>query len=156
MRILLLCLLIIGLTACAKQPRPQQPSTATEATVALAESAASINHSLIQLNATEQAANPPLSVAAPPNPASYGMAIPASLDWTGPAEPAIKQIAIASDYKFKVTGTKPSMPVLVSVHQHNSTLGSILRNIGLQCKRYAQVIIYPKSKIIELRYTESS
>ena len=156
MRILFLFLLVIGLAACAKKPVAKPPSTATEASVALAESAASINHSLIQLNATEQAANPPLSVAAPPNPASYGMAIPASLDWTGPAEQAIRQIAIASDYKFKVTGAKPSSPVLVSVHQHNSTLGSILRNIGLQCKRYAQVIIYPKSKTIELRYIESS
>ena len=156
MRLLVLVLITLSLAACAKTPAPSPPSPTENASIALAEAANSVNSSLIQLDATEQAANPPLDIAAPPNPATYGMAIPASLDWSGPAEQAIQEIANAANYKFNVLGPEPSMPIIVSVHEHNSTLGDILRNIGLQCGKRAQVVIYPKSKTIELRYVESS
>ena len=155
MRLLVLIFITLCLSACAKSP-PPVPSTTENASLALAEAANSVNSSLIQLDATEQAANPPLSIATPPSPASYGMAIPASLDWTGPAEQAITEIANAANYKLSILGPEPSMPIIVSVHQHNSTLGDILRNIGLQCGHRAQVVIYPKTKTIELRYIESS
>ena len=155
-RVLILLLISFGLAACAKKAPVPTPSVTQNATVALAESANSINHSLIQLDATTQAANPPADVASPPSPATYGMAIPASLDWSGPAAAAVRELATAADYQFKILGPKPSMPIIVSVHSHNSTLGEILRNIGLQCKKRAQVVIYPKLKTIELRYVESS
>jgi len=155
MRLVILLFFIIGLAACAKKPAPP-PSELQNATVALAETADSVNHSVIALNTTEQAANPPVSIATPPNPDTYGMGIPASLSWEGPAEQAVAAIAKASNYRFRVLGAKPSLPVLVSVHENNSTLGDILRNIGLQCRKQAQVVVYPKIKTIELRYTESS
>ena len=156
MRFITVAFLAFALTACAKSPPVKAPNLEQDATVALAESADSVNNSLITLNAVNQAANPPKDISTPPDPATYGMAIPASLDWSGPAAQAVNEVANATGYKFKTLGTPPSMPMLVSVHEQNTTLGDILRDIGLQCKDYAQIVIYPKSKTIELRYIERS
>jgi hypothetical protein len=155
MRLLILIFAALALAACAKKA-PQAPSHSQDAAVALAQSANSVSQSLQNLDATEQAANPPHSVTAPPNPATYGMAIPASLNWTGPADTAIAKIAEASNYKFRTVGQKPVIPLIVSVNRKNSTLGAILRDIGLQCKQQAQVVIFPKLKLIELRYLEQN
>lgn len=131
---------------------PTAPSVGQNATVALAEAANSVNRSLIQLNATEQAANPPQNIAEPPAPSTYGMDIPASLEWNGPVEKAVAELAKAASYNFKIIGNPPSMPILVYVSQQNSNVGDILRNIGLQCKNQASIVVYPKNKLIELRY----
>lgn len=153
MRRLSIALLCLALAACASKPVPQPPSEADKANILLAESARSIDHSLIALNSTEQAAYPPASVSSAPDPATYGMAIPASLVWSGPIEPALKQIATASSYKLKIVGASPAIPILVYVNEPNSTVGDLLRNISLQCKNRAQVVLFPRTKTIELRYT---
>lgn len=153
MRCLSIALLCLALTACASKPVVQPPSSTDKANTLLAESARSIDHSLIALDATEQAANPPQSVSSAPDPSTYGMAIPASLVWSGPVEPALREIATAASYKVKVIGTAPAIPVLVYVNEPHSTLGDLLRNIGLQCKNQAQIVLFPRTKTIELRYT---
>lgn len=159
-RVVLLFIAVVaalGLTACAKHPTPaEKPTPAISAKIALAEAAQSVSHSINKLNETEQAANPPLSVSAMPNPATYGMNIPASIDWTGPAQSIVKSIAQAASYRFKVLGAKPSAPLIVSLSEHHSNLGTILQNIGLQCRKRASIVVMPHSKTIELQYLQSS
>ncbi len=41
-----------------------------------------------------------------PNPASYGMAQQVSIDWSGPVEPLLKQLANASGYRLRSIGAK--------------------------------------------------
>jgi|GEM_PF-1133823 defect in organelle trafficking protein DotD len=157
--VLLLLIAAISIAGCAKTPTGPasvQPKKSINAKIALAEAATSVSHSINQLNATEQAANPPLSISNLPNPATYGMNIPASLNWTGPVEAIARSIAQAADYHFRVLGARPSAPVIVSVTEHNSNLGLILQNIGLQCRKNASIVILPKSKTIELRYLQRS
>jgi defect in organelle trafficking protein DotD len=158
-RLFIIALAALALAACAQKPTGPasvRPSPSINAKATLAEAATSVSHTMNQLNATEQAANPPLMVAETPSPATYGMNIPASLDWTGPAESIIKSIANAADYRFKVLGERPSSPVIVSISEHHSNLGTILQNIGLQCRKRASVVVLPARKIIELRYLQSS
>ena len=143
----------ILITACHKAPQTTLEEQSThDAYVSLAEAADSVSHSLTQLGATEQAAYPPISVAEPPNPATYGMEIPASIEWAGPVEPLIRQIAAATNYRFKALGKKPSIPINVSVTAKNLPMGDILRDVGYQCGKRAQVIVFPSQHIIELRY----
>jgi len=142
------------LTACTKAPPtppPDQEST-HQAYVALAEAADSVSESLNQLGATEQAAYPAQTVSEPPNPSSYGMEIPTSIEWNGPVEPLVKQIAEATSYQLKVLGQAPSIPIIVTVSEKNTPVGDILRDIGYQCRKRASVVIYPSRRIIELRY----
>lgn len=123
--------------------------------VALAESASSVGQSLAHLAQTEQAANPPASVNMPPNPASYGMGMKASIDWNGPVQPVVQQLANAANYKLRVMGKAPAIPIVVSVSAKNASVGNILRDIGYQSKARAKIIVFPSTNTVELRYASS-
>jgi len=148
--ILFSCCLL--LSACAKTPDHFATTEDHNAYVALAEAAGSVSQSLTQLGATEQAAYPPVSVSEPPNPASYGMAIPTSIDWNGPVEPLVRQIANATNYKLNVLGKPPAIPVIVSISAKDTPMGDILRDVGYQSGKRANIVIFPSTHRIELRY----
>ena len=80
------------------------------------------------------------------------MAQLASLDWSGPIEPLVRKIAASSDYKVRILGNQPSIPVIVQIHQTNVPLADILRNASFQTQNRADITVYPANKVIELRY----
>jgi defect-in-organelle-trafficking protein DotD len=123
--------------------------------VAMAESANSVSQSLTHLAQTEQAAHPPRSVSTPPRPASYGMGMKASINWNGPVQPVVSQLANAANYKLRVLGKAPAVPVIVSVSTKNASVGNILRDIGYQSKKRARIVVFPSQHTIELRYAGS-
>ena len=148
------CLLLTG---CANMKTPDQAqiySTTGEQT-ALSQAATSVSQSLTQLGATEQAAYPPVSVSQPPNPASYGMAMKASIDWDGPIQPLVQKLANTANYKLHVLGNAPAIPVIVSVTAKKESVGTILRNVGYQAGKRATVVVFPTTHTIELRYAHS-
>ncbi len=142
------------LWACAapKQPRGYN---LTKSEASLAEASYSVSRSIVDLAEVAQAAHPLPALAPPPNPATYGMAGLTTIDWSGPIEPLLKQIAVASNYSLRVLGTQPAIPVLVTVYSRNVMLGDVLRDVGYQGGRRAQVVVYPDSHVIELRYAKN-
>ncbi len=134
----------------AKSTPTQTVDKAAQAQVA--EAATAIGHSLQQLSAMQMATHPETKIQQPINANAAGMGHLASVSWTGPAEPLLEQIAKATHYSLRVIGAQPATPVLVSVSMRNQPVASILRNITYQIVSKASVSIYPKSKIIELRY----
>ncbi|MBN1684886.1 MAG: type IVB secretion system lipoprotein DotD [Gammaproteobacteria bacterium] len=148
---------LLFLAGCAKTPQTQElpESMTTEPYVVLAESATSVSQSLTQLKATEQAANPPISVAEPPSPDTYGMGMPTSIDWNGPIEPLIKQIAIITNYTVRTEGKTPSLPIIINVSAKDTPVGEILRDISYQCGDRAQIVVFPSTHVIELRYAQA-
>lgn len=118
----------------------------------LSQAAGSVAQSLQQLSAIQQATHPQAQLAAPIDPAKIGMAQQASLDWTGPIEPLMRKIAAAAGYKLSVIGQAPSIPIVVSISIQNQPLASILRDAIYQAESQATVSVYPKHKILELRY----
>lgn len=89
-----------------------------------------------------------------PDPAKIGLADLGSVDWSGPVEPIIKQLAQASNYKLRVLGTRPAIPVLVSVQKQNASFAEIIRDIKYQIHQQAALQIYPKTHYIEIRYNK--
>ena len=77
------------------------------------------------------------------------------LTTVGLAPFTLLQIAIASNYRLTVLGTAPAIPVLVTVYSKNVMLGDVLRDVGYQGGRRAQVVVYPDSRTIELRYAKN-
>ena len=126
--------------------------TTHQGEVKIAESARAISHSLGELAQIEKAVHPTLQMPIPPNPASIGMANRASVDWYGSAEPLLRKIALASGYRLNVLGQEPAVPVLVTVKATDEPLADILRDVIYQSARKADVVIYPRKKVIELRY----
>ena len=153
-KIALLILLPLGLLACAA-PKPPRGYDVSKSESSLAEASYSVSRSVVDLAETAQAAHPQPDLAPPPNPASYGMAGLTTVDWSGPVEPLVRQLAKAVDYRVNVLGTAPAIPVIVTVYQKNVMLGDILRDIGYQCGRRATVVIFPENRVVELRYAKS-
>jgi defect in organelle trafficking protein DotD len=150
---LTMSLLALLLSACVSAP-PQRPKL-DDTDTSLAQASYSVSRSLSSLSETAQAAHPLPDLAPPPSPESYGMGGLTSVDWSGPVEPLIKQLAGAANYRVRVLGTPPGIPVLVSVYDKNMMLADILRDVGYQCGRRASVVVYPESRVVELRYAKN-
>lgn len=151
-KFVLMTLLALSLTACANPP-PEVHLDNPDAS--LAEASYSVSRAISSLSETAQAAHPLPQLDPPPNPASYGMAGLTSVDWSGPVEPLVRQIAKVTGYRVRVLGTQPAIPVIVTVYDKNMMVADILRDVGFQCGRRAAVVVFPESRVIELRYAKN-
>jgi defect-in-organelle-trafficking protein DotD len=150
----LIIFLSLMLSACVS-PKPPQIFDVRKSETSLAEASYSVSRSVVDLAETAQAAHPLPDLAPPPSPATYGMGGLATIDWSGPIEPLLRQVGRAANYRLRVLGTPPAIPVLVTVYTKNTMLGDILRDIGYQCGRRATVVVYPGTGVIELRYAKN-
>lgn len=155
---LLLLVMIALLTGgCANQPVQPEPTIDTgpisqDAQVKLAEAAASVSFSLQELAEIEKASTPGIKIPPPPNPSSIGMAHLASVNWNGPVEPLIRKIAAVTHYQVRVLGKRPAIPALVSISAKNTPIADILRDAAFQVAKKVDLVLYPRSRVIELRY----
>ena len=116
------------------------------------ESAHAVTASLEKLAHIEQAIHPKARLPKPKNPMRTGLADLASVDWSGPIEPLLKQLARSNHYKLHVLGRRPAIPVLIAINKDNISMATLLRDIEYQSQRKATIQLYPSKKIIELRY----
>jgi defect in organelle trafficking protein DotD len=121
---------------------------------ALIESAQKVNHSLERLAQIESAAHPGLKLPSGPDARKIGMSRLINLDWVGPVEPVMGKIAEATRYKLRMLGSKPAVPILVDLHIKRQSVADVVRNIKFQVLHHAQVEVYPKERVIELRYNQ--
>lgn len=149
--------MIFALAGCAPSTTvsslPTSPKT-DPAEVKLAEAAASVSQSLNSLAENQQATTPIPAGFKAPDPSDYGMSNLVSISWSGPIEPLIQQIAKAAGYNVKVLGKEPAIPILVDVAADNEPLGRVLQNAGYQAGTGADIVVFPRTKIIELRYKQ--
>ena len=118
----------------------------------IAEAATSISHSLVNIAEIQQAATPPRPDFIPPDPAAYGMENLVSVDWSGPVEPLLQQIANSTGYKLRVIGNPPPVPVIITVAARNQQIGDVLRDVSYQAKAKSNIVVFPGDKTIELQY----
>ncbi len=114
--------------------------------------AQSIEQSLSTLAAAENAESAPILNTAPLVTPEGGMSGLADVDWTGPIGPLVDKIANMTDYRVKVLGNEPAIPILVSISSKRTVIADILQNASLQAGRRAQILVFPSSRLIEVRY----
>lgn len=153
-RIVLIGIASVFLWACATHEAPQSYDIAKSAN-SLAEASYAVSHSMVDLAETAQAAHPVPNLAPPPSPATYGMGGLTTVDWSGPVEPLVRQLATAANYRTRILGTAPAIPVLVTINAKNVMLGDVIRDVGYQCGRRATVVLFPDSRVVELRYAKN-
>ena len=140
------CVLVSG---CVKERII--PTGSDAATVELSEAAVSINRAVQDLAASDQ--SEPMKVKKQAlNPNAFAMGRLATVEWNGPAEPLIQKIAALTQYRVKVFGKKPALPILVSVAERDQYIGDVLHAVSLQAKDRMKVLIYPSDKLIEMHY----
>lgn len=118
----------------------------------LMESAMSVEQSLRTLAATREMEEQHLintDILVTPQ---GGMGGTATIDWSGPIEPLLEKIASMSTYRVKVLGPIPPIPVIVTIAAKDRMIADILKDAGLQASKRANVVVYPKHRVIELRY----
>ncbi|MGD0465881.1 MAG: type IVB secretion system lipoprotein DotD [Gammaproteobacteria bacterium] len=118
----------------------------------LVSSARSIEKSLAILAASQEINNIPVLNTIPLITQEGGMGGTADIDWTGPLEPLLEKLANMTDYTLKIMGSTPSIPIIVSVTQEKAIIADILKNACLQAGKRTNIVVFPASKIIELRY----
>lgn len=114
--------------------------------------AQSIEESLSTLAAAEKAENAPILNTEALVTAEGGMGGTADVDWTGPLLPLVEKIAAMTDYRVKVMGNDPGIPILVSISAKRAVIADILQNASLQAGKKAQILVFPSSQLIEVRY----
>ncbi len=151
--VLLMVISSFILMGCAPRPTPKVSFNDTDAS--LAEASYAVSRSMTRLSETAEAAHPLPQLPPSPDPASYGMAGKTSVDWSGPVEPLVREMAKVTGYHLRVLGKEPAIPLMVSVYNQNTMIADILRDVGFQCGRRATVAVYPDDRIIELRYAQN-
>lgn len=150
-----ICCLLIGCTTDDQgfsQQAAVDQANLTRAEIQLANAATSVNNSLIELAAIQKAVYPAVKLPDLPDAEKIGLGKMASVDWTGPIEPLIKNIAGVSGYKVRFIGKTPPIPILVSINKQNAPLAVILRDAAFQCGNKVNIVLYPTNKVIEARY----
>lgn len=161
MKKLLLGMIFIALnvTGCSvvrkqindKDYTPSNPQTKM-AEEQLIETANSIDQSLQTLAASQAVTPPPVINIAPLTTPEGGMGGTADIDWTGPIGPLLTKIADMTNYRLKTLGNEPAIPIIVTITAKNAIVAEILQNGSLQAGKRASIMVFPSSKVIELRY----
>lgn len=118
----------------------------------LSENSENVKHSMDELAAIQKSLYPDIKLGNPINAKKAGLAQKVSIDWSGPVENILQQIAKVSHYKLRVLGVKPSIPALVSISMQNVTVADVLRNAMLQVVKKADITVYSAQRVIELKY----
>lgn len=114
--------------------------------------ARSVESSLALLARTQEESNVPLLNTTPLVTPEGGMSGTADIDWTGPIEPLIRKLADMTDYKLKILGNAPTIPIIISISQNQAIIADILKNAGMQAGKRANIVVFPANRVIEVRY----
>jgi defect-in-organelle-trafficking protein DotD len=122
----------------------------------LVEVADSVERSLTSLAASQEVNSSNVINTAPLITPEGGMGAIVDIDWIGPIEPLIYKIATLSSYSVKTFGNAPQIPIIVSITQTKAMIADILKNAGLQAGNRLDLVVFPESKIIEMRYKNTN
>lgn len=76
----------------------------------------------------------------------------ASIEYTGPCEPLIEQIARTADVRVNKIGNPTATPIIVSVSAKSAPLSEIVQNIAYQIQSHARISFNSETKVIEIIY----
>lgn len=145
-------ILLLGCHTTFKKPPVNAPSD--DANIKLAEAAASISDSMMEMARVEKVITPPANDNTLTIPNAYNLQTRVTIDWAGPIQELVSRIAQASHYQLHVLGKEPSVPILVNVSTKDESLGQVLRNLDYQATSRADIHVYPNRQVIELRYAK--
>jgi defect-in-organelle-trafficking protein DotD len=153
-------LIALTLTGCEtpsiiRNDAPQVVASPDSVSLMLANAADKASTALETLAAIEQFNSPSVATAPPVNvPTELNRAV--TIDWLGPVEQISKTLADQSGYRFVVLGDVPPVPVVVDIDVENRPIIEVMRNIGLQLGRRADLRLDSQRRVVELFYAPVS
>lgn len=143
---------LVAMAGCADNPAvvplATEPDIVSTRIAAASEKAST---ALETISDIEQQRTPPSEVEdfsnAPP-----GLAQLITVKWTGPVEQIVNTLAIRSGMTLHIKGARPPVPVTVTVDAYQQPMIEMLRDLGLQSGRRADITIDAPHGVIEIRY----
>ncbi|MDX2027620.1 MAG: DotD/TraH family lipoprotein [Alphaproteobacteria bacterium] len=120
-------------------------------TVKLAQAADKASQALDSIAGIEQQRNPAPSVENYAN-APANLMQPVSIRWSGPIDQITKNLSERAGLRFRVKGNPPPVPLTVTIDAYQQPILHVLRDIGLQAGRRADIAVDGQGGAVELRY----
>lgn len=141
-------LVMAGCASTAPPPVQQDP-----AMVSLAAAADSIHADLNLLaQIRQQQTGLPQRTKTHKTPATGKVALPITLKWSGPLEPAAEIVAEMAGYTFKVVGNSPANPVLVNLEAMGKPAFEVIEDMGWQAGSKVGVVLNQKIGELQVVY----
>jgi defect in organelle trafficking protein DotD len=143
----------LSLMGCVQShdPRIEDESIRSEVGQSLVQSAAQAANALETLSLIQRARTEPAPSSLDETRLPEDLRRKATVEFTGPADELVKELATNIGYAFLETGERPSNPGLVNIDAHDESVAKILEDIGLQAQIFATVIVDPNLKRVEFR-----
>lgn len=119
----------------------------------LADAADRATRALETLAAMETTQMPIKPIAAVPN-APIELQRAVTFDWTGPVEPLVEELTRKAGYNYGVLGSKPPLPITVSIRAINKPLINVFRDLGMQMGARGDLKVDANARTIEIQYAE--
>ncbi len=84
--------------------------------------------------------------------ASSGLMQPVSLRWSGPVEQVARVLAERAGLRFRVSGRKPDIPLVVHIDAYQQPILYVLHDVGLQAGSRANLSVNQNEGVVEVRY----
>lgn len=155
----LLAPMVLG--ACGYFPKgfsddaPQVVAQPDQVSAMLAEAAGRASTALQTLASVEQARTPRVTVS-PIGDAPSELRRAVTLNWVGPVDLITQTLASKAGYEFQTVGDKPGTPVVVTINAVNQPVIEVLRDIGLQLGKRADVRVDGGARMVEIHYPPHS
>jgi defect-in-organelle-trafficking protein DotD len=130
---------------------PDAPKDTKDTELALSEAARAAAASLQKLAQLQASAQPAIDNSFRQD---FAMELSglASVEYTGPCEPLIEQIARTADVDVNLIGNPTATSIIVSIKAEATPLAEIIQNIAYQVRNHAKVSFNTDRKVIEIIY----
>jgi len=146
----------MALSACSYMPKTPDRQLVAEPNsvdLMLADAADRATRALETLAAMETTQMPIKPIAAVPN-APQELQRAVTFDWTGPVEPLVEELTRKAGYNYGLLGSRPPIPVTISIRAVNQPLINVFRDIGMQMGARGDLKVDANMRTIEIQYAE--
>jgi defect in organelle trafficking protein DotD len=148
-----LTLVVLTVSACASgKAITPVVADADPVSMRIADAAEKASRALDTIANIDQTNNPTVVLQNEFDGAPEELLQPITLTWTGPLDKIARTLAVRVGYKFKSIGKKPATPITVAVDVEGEPVVAVLKSIGLQAGRRADIAVNPTKNVIEIRY----
>lgn len=147
-----LLLLGFALVGCASGPATPVATDPDIVSQRIAQAAERASMALDTIAGIEQARAPAMPPADDYSNAPAALQQPITVKWTGPVEQMLQTLAERSGMRFATKGKRSGVPLLVNLNVYQKPTIEVLRDLGLQIGRRADITVNGSGNVIELRY----
>ncbi len=118
----------------------------------IAQAAEKASQALDALSGIEQQRTPIITQAEDLSAAPANLTQPVTVRWSGPIEQISQTLATRAGLRYVTRGSQPPVPITVAVDVYQQPLIEVLKSIGLQAGRRADLNVDGNAGVLEIRY----